>query len=385
MTAIYFPDIVVHSANRQYRLEANSPDNDPHLPADEKERRDQHSLWGGFQRDFVYRCYDQQGNTLLWERDQARDECSPIRAWISDCGEAVIATKHAFTADLLLLDREGTRVFRTHLHDDEKNGGLGQLDYHWTSAGSYWYAPSFQYFAQLDETPHWCCRFLSGRRIVVRLDEPAYADLGLLPSRELLEAETAWARAVLKDARLDWPADVSDDDFPALATLVKAIVLAGLCGDRDSLPRLRQLEASMFENRYTSARCLGEGMWISFLNLRQAAQRSMRRLGHEPRGYSATRFFRHGEHGERVYLNVDTHLPDRLGRALTLSPGNTAHEVLQKVGAPDAGWAFSWEYHFAHPEPRRLLLDFDGALVKSLAWREFPRQYCDREDYVLLG
>jgi hypothetical protein len=333
----------------------------------------------------MYRLFDNATGKLVWEREQTQDESSPIRAWVHDDGVTVIATKNTFGADLLVLNREGVRVFRVDLRDEKSGTKLAESDLAWTSAGPYWYQYAVAYFAAIDGVWHWCSRLFSGRRMAIDLEACAFANLGETSMPDLVEAESAWAREQLQEARFDPHIAPDAVDLPEYESAVKAMLISGLHGLHDQIPKLYEFEPIAWEGGWTSALWLEGHVELAILPIRQTAQRAIRRFGREPRGYSPMRFFKWRDGGQRDEIAVPEFVSARFEKGQSIQAGHTAMEVLQMVGAPDSSSSFECAYDFAEPRPCKLSLEFEGGVVKSASWAQADWTKTDTTDRFLLS
>jgi hypothetical protein len=178
------------------------------------------------------------------------------------------------------------------------------------------------------------------------------------------------------------PATVPPEDWDEVRSILGAALWAGHLRVPDAAPLLRALEPSPLSGRCASwsgfdTLGLAEGdVAVSHYHkvfvLRQIAKLSLRRLGLEPAPLPATAFYRYrplraGEDPHALTLAIleggDAHedlyvpaprpahvepgpSPYRSGAraAAAVTPGMSAREVLDRLGAPDHVGPTSWEY-----------------------------------------
>lgn len=361
MTAIPFPDFTVVSPGGRVRVEICSPDNaegPDSGDADNSNRR----FFGGFQINFVYRAFDQETGALLWERRQTENEMSPATAWVRDDGLCIAALKHAFNAGLLVIEKNGETLWDINLGNtafasrEVGDETLEHPDYHWTSAGTFWFDKSFGYFHE----SFWICRLPSGRRLVVDLNSGncSCRESNLDDDWSEVERRESARRLGQLTAMRDWSSrrnwDDQDDEDEELRIaeyrlydeLMASIVVAGQVRSRASVGELRRLEQSQYLGGYTSLHFAEPSCDVATLPIRAMARLSLLRLGYQPSGLAPYLFSEGDEFSMDQLLKIPENVSNRLERTNQLTIGTSSREVLMSIGSPDAICRDTWCYDF---------------------------------------
>lgn len=370
MTMIAYPDIVRFSPNRNFRLEARSPDNDP-TGNPQRPVRDTGAKrgWGGFQDQFQYTLYRHETNAVIWTRFQDEKEASPHDVFVSDDGWCVLRTHHTFHAGLTIVSPCGKCTRKLDVGDLFKNRDDLLC---WTSAGPFWAENSYAYFIAHNATTHFCVRTASSFHLLIDIQSGDVID----PARFAAELETAERRWVMdtlvehEPFLRDWNDDESNQH--AIRRIHVAAHIAGCLRVHESIPFLRLLE------RVESGGCQqfchflsSEKGWIVESNFpRLMARLSLQRLGEEPKGgpgYSVSRSLDASSAAREKY-DIPC-VENRDAKLKLVSAVMTPREILALVGMPDhfkAGTSV-WEYDSSQAQNQTLRLTWDRSTWKMVS------------------
>lgn len=133
MTAIFYPDCEVASANGRFVLEARSPHNgtinyrngkppsEDEFPFKYREHQSgfRYRLFGRHRTSFLRRLVG-ANQAVVWERWQEKTEDSPGELVVSDEGWSILRT-HGFHPEVIVVSPEGADVLRVYISGPEES------------------------------------------------------------------------------------------------------------------------------------------------------------------------------------------------------------------------------------------------------------------------
>lgn len=369
----HYPDQTAKSPNSRFRLEARSPDN-------AKAEKDGRPV--AWQDDFVYTLYDSDSGAAIWKREQASDEGSPVQIYLHDKSWVVIWT--GWQQLVILEPKRGKAVLPTRLLEQFSEEALKKY-VHQTTAGPIWSFRSLWYFQTIRDRLYFIIRAHWGEHIVIDLAGHRVVSTARDRRPKELIAQIERLERQQVTYTLNKLAGIEAKPVEGLCKGIgrgdafTVAWLAGCLNLRNTIPALRVIES--WSDVGTSGGSwdyeLADGEINPFerrtLDIRRAAQLSLRRLGEVPQGHPATSFWyvKGGSNmGEPVQLGP---LPSpRADRVRLLKVGMKPLDVLKTVGAPD--WVFShsntWEYDMDAAPPYTLRVRWgrarDGYTVQRI-------------------
>ncbi len=339
-TPRYYADQDVTSPDGRYRLTAVSPDNEGEHPRP-------------FADDFVYTLTDTETGAEIYQRTQPDTEGSPMSVYLDDSGWCVAYTSRERL--VAISPRDGSVRLQTrildHFTDHERDTYV-----HWTTAGPRWTEGSRWWFLVHEDRTHFVMRPWWERAVVLDLTRERIVEEPGSALSEAIDADMrSWAvkmvRAGVEDAH-------GAKDWKFWRQVRTAAIVAGRQGLRDAIPDLKQLEqdTSQYSCSFTLTLDEESDGWIDpfgamcEMQLRQAAQLSLRRLGETPRRLPGVVFRPVGAEG---YLPTGEHETDPALGLARVEPGMIAKQVLHLAGGPDLvrrnEWI--WEYDLDGDDP----------------------------------
>lgn len=361
MTAISYPDIVVHSPDRAFRLEARSPDN---RPKGHPDRTVAGSTFNddevSFQRAFCFTLYEGDSAQVVWTLEQAAvSATSPSAAHVSDRGWVVVQTHDHLRSEVVAISPSGKRGMTLDVAAALVTDPISRRHVHETTAGPSWSGQSHAWFATLSGREHFWLRTWWGDRVLLDLEGGSRVAASEHEGR-LAAEEAAWALSAL--GSFDADADPWSGPWDEWLT---AITLAGRVrlGSAERLIRPFESISAIWSSSSTDVLSTGWAQLHFFYQTyrtRPFATLALRRLGAQPRGFASYVFGRPGAPGE--HLELPECIQERDQRAVR--PGMKGLDVLQLLGAPDLmdGRRWSWDTE----SDSTLRLTFTDGVVKSL-------------------
>lgn len=343
----YFRDQTVFSPNRQFRLEAKSPDN-----AGEYRRP--------FASHFVYTMKEAKTGKVLWTHRQAEDgEGSPMMLFIGDDGRVAVLT--GWHELLLLSAKDGSLLTQFRLLEQFPEAeqrefvAMTTAGPMWTGCSHWYFLPASKDSAGAPHAPLFVCRPYWGTRIVVDCDtlkpQTITADAES-PLRRALDAhESTWAAGRL--ALWSKRGSIKEDDWAGHSELQAAILIAGQLRANDSAESLLKLQGLHQTDR-------DGGSWASD-GFRGLIHLSLRRLDLTPTiGPIITlRQYDKAELGYTPGKEITPAAPitiaHRAAKAHKVAVGQTMQQVVDLIGSPDyqvfrdGGWGHCFEYDMDPP------------------------------------
>lgn len=329
----FFGDISEESANKKYKVEAKSPDN-------EESKSDSSKRRVAFQSKFTYTCTEVESGRVLWTRPQDKDEASPTSIYLSDEAWTVI---HTGWDQLICVDPKGVTTGVVNILDffNAKERSTYVIN---STAGELWQGNSFSYHANIGDKVLFTVRPWWGSRVVVDLikGQTVYPDERL---KKLLESHEA--TLIMKEferafAKRD---ELGDSNCSTWA------YLSGVYKLNAAIPMLRALESSSDGGGSVSSTGFVKvdgrinPLNHSYNTLRQVVHLSLRRLGEHPVVFPATSFdieyHDYTRNTPFVYppLTIPRHL-----NAEKVKMGMSPESIIGLVGEPDFVMDSRWEY-----------------------------------------
>lgn len=407
MTAIFYSDLEVRSANEALTFEARSPHNGT---INHKDGRSPSDSEYGFkyrchQSDFRYRLIDNSAKQqrVLWERWQPQGEDSPHQLLVSDEAWCVIRT-HGFRPEIITVSPEGNDTACVKLVKDSSEvyrdtpvrcfWNLEHVSF--STAGLYWSGASWPYFFSYQGKPFFAWRTSWGQRLLVDLERGVLVsdEVQSSPSvaEQLVECEKRGVGKLLADLAKIWnkvlehlkvtrkDIDPTDPISDKLRRATAALHLVGKLRLPGCSRFLRQWEGvdlpAVFRGTVPKPK-----WWLECQVFRPIVHHTLRLLNEEPKGF-ATYYFRTSEGAPNSdsgsicdvpRFQIPERICDREMRRKKLNPHMSVHEVLQLLGSPDHirwrsrkvgkyyKWYEGWEYDFR---------DSKGWTTLRIAWKE---------------
>ncbi len=419
MTAVGFPDLIVHSPGGTYRAEARSPDNGT-INQRDGSPPDTSSFGYQYQqeqRSFRFQLRDQRTENVDWERWQPEDEKSPRRLMVSDDGWVVIQTHGYSYATLIGIDPSGNERVRVEVGVPRRNGDHPCNAPRWanvvedshismSTAGISWTIGGFHYFLQHDQRTHFVFMLGWGRRIVIDLDggrlrKEEEHDARLIAACELAEREKAMAYLTDAAGKLE-DHDANDlfggtkVDFDYLLRWYDLETYLGVIVRQrvaEAIPLISAMEPVAMQRGSHHCSTLPGDRYRSAqqfcYRLRPMISLGLRYLEQRPRGFPCYGFFHRQFQGREDRVGVAKVLPvpecvlDRDRLTASIDDKMTSGDVLSLLGAPDHirrvtppsdgsnGSGEQWDYYVGlgnHLSARRIVWKpgSNGSTMESL-------------------
>ena len=344
----FFDDLSVSSQNKQWRLDAKSPDN----------RIKRYHPW---QDEFVYTMF--KSGKQFWQRkqvDQDPEEGSPIKRTVASNGWAAIRTDQD---QLMFVDPRG----QNSSHIDDLTQCLSAQDKRefttWSSGGLIWAPFSLWHFIDLSDRSLFVIRLWWGQQLVLDACTGERVDLTPVIGDAIRSFQIDYCRTELLLAVADGVGDGNVD------RIMTAAYLAGLLRINDAVGHLKELEKSEHVGLYggTMGTSLENGeidpFFIQQFSLRQVAQLSLRRLGVAPALLPVYEF---KQGGSRTLFRPRGRTAPTEQSLARIKQGMTPREVLDILGSPDLVDYPEWSFDLDGENAKSVTVSWDSGSVKDI-------------------
>jgi hypothetical protein len=390
MTAIFYHDCECRSPDGRWLATALSPHNGRILCRDGTVPKGDFAYeYRQHQSQFRYQLQSPDGQ-IVWERWQGKEE-SPGELVLSNRGTLVIRT-HGFAPELIVVLSDGNESIRVGIgsiqepidaNEDSQNSIhervlVDTADF--TTAGVFWTAHSFPYFAEIEGSEFFVWRTRHGQRIIIdarrgvllrtpdiRIDSAltvaertqASRLLRLFASR-MDEVETALASSSASDL-------LKFDLKQEIGKLTGAITICGEARAIESVHDLTTLAALKWDAYSTSTTCAKNGT-IEVQHLRPAIYHALRLMNVVPPQLPCY-YFRIGE----TRIEFSEYVHDRFDRLTQVRRNMNCQDILRLIGPPDFvdrysvknGRFYVWPERWEYDE-----LNEDGWQTTTIKWEE---------------
>lgn len=382
-TAWYYEDVTACSPSGQYRVDAQSPDNKPG------------STEKSSQADFVYTCRDTRAGKTLWTRKQRMgkpifdrsypsmtftcpEEGSPVMIFVSDSGWTAVRTGWN---DLIVVTPGGRDRCRIDLVSDALTREEREKYVVQSTGGPLWSGYAVWYFLDVGGDRLFVIRPWWGRRILIDIENGTLAQEAGARSKAMSTYERSYVLTELANGTKTQKQWERGGHWELVRPVLNAAFLAGRLEIADTIPLLRQLEDSPYVGisrigHFTAPDKRDAQLdpdSYSTLEVRQVVQLSLRRLGEQPKPLPANEFcIRYSDYRkDRPYVPKGLTVP-RHANTGRLTPGMSAEQVLDLVGAPDFVGRDTWEYDMDANPPFSLVLKWGTREVKGIEKKSPP-------------